>query len=124
YEDGFGMEYPIERQQDGKRFNVRRSRLKTGPVDRPTHFIAGENNKLEMVIDNPTWTTYSPQLKSAIHSANARAKGFESGFNTNAENTTPSSATDEIRIKMMAVLAEATPAMREIPETGTTAIIA
>lgn len=124
YEDGFGMEYPIERQQDGKRFNVRRSRLKTGPVDRPTHFIAGENNKLEMVIDNPTWTTYSPQLKSAIHSANARAKGFESGFNTNAGNTTTSSANDEIMIKMMSVLAENTQVMREIKETGITAIIA
>lgn len=123
YEDGFGMEYPIERQQDGKRFNVRRSRLKTGPVDRPTHFIAGENNKLEMVIDNPTWTTYSPQLKSAIHSANARAKGFESGFNTNAGNTTTSSASDEIMIKMMSVLVENTQVMREIKETGITAII-
>lgn len=123
YEDGFGMEYPIERQQDGKRFNVRRSRLRSGLVDRPTHFIAGENNKLEMVIDNPTWTTYSPQLKSAIHSANARAKGFETGFNTNAGNTTTSSGNDEIMIKMMSVLAENTQVMREIKETGITAVI-
>ena len=79
YEEGY---YPITREQDGKQFTVRQQRLRSGLVNRPTHFIAGENNKLEMVIDQPTWTSYSPQLQSAIHSANARAKGFESGYNT------------------------------------------
>lgn len=101
FEDGFGMEYPITRSQDGKQFNVRRERLRSGLVDRPTHFIAGEGRKVEMVIDNPTWTKYPAELKRAIHSANARAKGFETGFNTTSQS---SESNDEIMIMMMATL--------------------
>ena len=123
FEDGFGMEYPINRAQDGKRFNVRRRRLGSGLVDRPTHFIAGENNRVEMVIDNPTWTSYSPQLKSAIYSANARAKGFETGFNTNSSATAAASGDDEIMIKMMALLDRNSRVLERIEETGITAVI-
>ncbi|MGV8914400.1 MAG: phage tail tape measure protein [Kaistella sp.] len=101
FEDGFGMEYPITRSQDGKQFNVRRERLRSGLVDRPTHFIAGEGRKVEMVIDNPTWTKYPAELKRAIHSANARAKGFETGFNTTSQS---SESSDEVLIMMMATL--------------------
>ena len=123
FEDGFGMEYPMTRSQDGKRFNVRKSRLKSGLVDRPTHFIAGENNKVEMVVDNPTWTSYPPQLKSAIYAANARANGFESGFNTKGETTTTSSGNDEMIMMMMHVLKENTSVMREIKDYGIQAVI-
>ncbi len=120
YEEGFntmGDEYPIQRQQDGKRFNVRRRGLRSGLVDRPTHFIAGENG-VEMVIDSPTWTSYSPELKSAIYSANARAKGFESGFNTVPEKTPTSGNNDEVILKMMNVLGEYTSVMKDIKENG------
>lgn len=117
YEEGYGMEYPIQREQDGKVFNVRRRRLSSMLVDRPTHFIAGENG-VEMVIDNPTWTSYSPQLKSAIYSANARAKGFEKGFNTSGENN------DELMLKMMAVLHQNTVVMEDIRRNGISAYIA
>lgn len=122
FEDGFGMEYPMTRAQDGKRFNVRRRPLRSGLVDRPTHFIAGENNNLEMVIDTPTWTSYSPQLKSAIYSANARAKGFETGFNT-TQSSVNSSGNDEIMIKMMALMSKNIEVLEYIRDTPPVAII-
>lgn len=123
YEDGFGMEYPITRQQDGKRFNVRRSRLKSGLVDRPTHFIAGENRKVEMVVDNPTWKTYPQELKNAIHSANARANGFESGFNAKGGTKTTSSGNDELMIKMMSLMSKNIEVLEYIRDTPPIAII-
>lgn len=123
YEDGFGMEYPITREQDGKRFNVRRSRLKSGLVDRPTHFIAGENRKVEMVVDNPTWKTYPQELKNAIHSANARANGFESGFNTKGGTNTTSSGNDEIMIRMMSLMSKNIEVLEYIRDTPPIAII-
>ncbi len=76
-----------------------------------------------MVIDTPTWTSYSPQLKSAIHSANARAKGFETGFNTSAGNTTTSSGNDEIMLQMMGLIRTNIDVLNEIRETGIQAYI-
>lgn len=123
FEEGFGMEYPITRAQDGKRFNVRKSRLKSTLVDRPTHFIAGENNKVEMVIDSPTWTSYAPQLKNAIYAANARANGFESGFNMKKESTQASGGNDEIMIKMMSLMSKNIEVLEYIRDTPPIAII-
>lgn len=120
YEDGFGTEYPIERQQDGKRFNVRRKRLMSGLVDRPTHFIAGENNRVEMVIDNPTWTKYPAELKQAIYSANSRAKGFEGGFNKEVQ----SSGSDEMLILMMGTISRMNSTLDNIQKNGIEAKIA
>ena len=124
FEDGFGMEYPMTRAQDGKRFNVRKSRLKSGLVDRPTHFIAGENNRVEMVVDNPTWTSYPPQLKTAIYAANARANGFESGFNTKGATSTGSTGNDEMMIAMMSLIGKNIEVLSDIKQTGIQAIIA
>lgn len=82
FEDGFGMEYDMLRQQDGKRFNVVRKPLKSGPVYRPTHFIAGENNKMEMVIDNKTYRGFPASFRRALHNEIAYsqgAQGYERG---------------------------------------------
>ncbi|WP_165571964.1 phage tail tape measure protein [Chryseobacterium vrystaatense] len=120
YEDGYNMmdqEYPMIRQQDGRRFNVRRKKLSSGLVDRPTHFIAGEN-KVEMVIDNPTWTTYSPALKDAIYTANARAKGFESGFNTVSPLKPTSVSSDEANILIAQALHRYSNVMEDIKTNG------
>lgn len=125
FEEGYNMydkEYPMQRAQDGKKFNVRRSRLKSGLVNKPTHFIAGEAG-VEMVIDSPTWTTYSPELKSAIYSANTRARGFETGYNTVPEKQITSSNNDDVMIKMMGVLSEFTQTMKVIQDEGIEAYI-
>ncbi|MCX8533114.1 hypothetical protein [Chryseobacterium luquanense] len=121
YESGFNMtgnEYPMIRQQDGKKFNVRRRRLSSGLVDRPTHFIAGEN-QVEMVIDNPTWTTYSPELKRAILSANSRkAVGFENGYNTQPVTEPNSSGSDDMMIMLINALNKSNEIMEDIKDNG------
>lgn len=124
YEDGFGMEYPIERAQDGKKFNVRRKRLSSGLVDRPTHFIAGENNKVEMVIDNPTWTSYPDELKRAIYSANARAKGFENGFNTIGGTGKQTESNDDVMIMLISTVNRMNTTLDNIEKNGIQAKIA
>ncbi|AZA93054.1 phage tail tape measure protein, TP901 family, core region [Chryseobacterium nakagawai] len=117
YEGGFNTEYPIIREQDGRRFNVKRKKLVSGAVDRPTHFIAGENG-VEMVIDNPTWTTYSPALKQAIYSANAKARGYEYGYNIN-ETLKPTSVTSEESNLLLAnALIKYSGVMEKIQEKG------
>lgn len=124
YEDGFGMEYPIERAQDGKKFNVRRKRLSSGLVDRPTHFIAGENDKVEMVIDNPTWTSYPEELKRAIYSANARAKGFENGFNTIGGTGKQTESNDDVMIMLISTVNRMNTTLDNIEKNGIQAKIA
>lgn len=79
YEDGFGMNYDMRRQQDGKKFNVVRKPLRSGEVYRPTHFIAGEKG-VEMVIDSPTYTRFRPEVKKILHNEIAYARGFEGGY--------------------------------------------
>lgn len=83
FEDGFGLNYNMQRAQDGKKFSVVRKPLKSGPVYRPTHFIAGENNKVEMVIDNQTYKGFSPSFRKALHNEIAYSRGsqgFEGGY--------------------------------------------
>ncbi len=125
YESGFNtdQEYPITRSQDGRTFRARRRKLQSGPVDRPTHFIAGEGNKLEMVIDHPTWTSYPPELKQAIHSANARANGYESGYNVRPEAQPVSSGSDAVTIELLQVLHEYKDVMQDIRRFGIKAVI-
>ena len=124
YEDGYGMEYPMQRAQDGKKFNVRRKRLSSRLVDRPTHFIAGENNKVEMVIDNPTWTSYPDELKRAIYSANARAKGFENGFNTIGGTGKQTESNDDVMIMLISTVNRMNTTLDNIEKNGIQAKIA
>ena len=72
------MEYDMMREQDGKKFRTVRRRLTSGLVDRPTHFIAGENG-VEMVIDNPTYTKFPESVKRTLNRQIAIAKGYEGG---------------------------------------------
>ena len=68
-----------------------------------------------MVIDNPTWNKYPAELKRAIHSANSRAKGFETGFNASGNG---SDSNDEIMIKMMQTLARTNETLDNIQKYG------
>jgi tubulin-specific chaperone A len=119
YETGFNTdgEYPIIREQDGRRFKVKRRRLSSGLVDRPTHFIAGEN-AVEMVIDNPTWTSYSPALKEAIYTANARARGYEGGYNTIPKNESATAADNDVMLLIIQTLNKTNEVMEKIQNDG------
>lgn len=90
FEDGY---LDVIREQDGKKFRAKKGGVaKTGLVDRPTHFLAGEQGQHfpEMIIDGPTWKRMDPDLKYAIANDIQRVKGFEDGHYPNvasAENS-------------------------------------
>lgn len=120
YEQGFGMEYDMMREQDGKKFRTVRRRLTSGLVDRPTHFIAGENG-VEMVIDNPTYTKFPESVKRTLNRQIAIAKGYEGGrypFLSNGNET--SSPKDDLMIEL---LMENREAIRELRKTRFTAVV-
>ena len=120
YEQGFGMEYDMMREQDGKKFRTVRRRLTSGLVDRPTHFIAGENG-VEMVIDNPTYTKFPESVKRTLNRQIAIAKGYEGGrypYLSNPNDT--SSPKDDLMIEL---LMENREAIRELRKTRFTAVV-
>ena len=120
YEQGFGTEQDVIREQDGKRFRAVRRRLTSGLVDRPTHFIAGENG-VEMVIDNPTYTKFPESVKRTLNRQIAIAKGYEGGrypFLSNGNET--SSPKDDLMIEL---LMENREAIRELRKTRFTAVV-
>ncbi|KFC19385.1 phage tail tape measure protein [Chryseobacterium sp. FH1] len=91
YEQGFGMEYDMRREQDGKKFRVQRKPLKSGEVYRPTHFIAGEKGT-ELVIDSPTYSRFRPEVKNILRNEIASSRGFEGGYYPYLENNSVSNS--------------------------------
>lgn len=83
YESGY---YNVQREQDGKLFKAAfGGESRTGVVDKPTVFLAGEGGKNfpEMIIDGRSFKQMSPDVKQALYSELARVKGFERGYNQN-----------------------------------------
>lgn len=84
YEDGL---YPVEREQDGKMFNAHYGgKSKTGIVDKPTLFLAGEQGKdaPEMIINGTDYSNFTPEFKDSLHREVARVKGYQDGFYNNS----------------------------------------
>lgn len=81
---------PIEREQDGKMFNaVYGGASRSGVVDKPTVYLAGEGGKNfpEMIIDGRTLKQFDPGLKQSLYRELARVRGFENGhYNPQAES--------------------------------------
>lgn len=119
YEKGFGIEYDMMREQDGKKFRTVRRRLTSGLVDRPTHFIAGENG-VEMVIDSPTYTKFPESVKRTLNRQIAIAKGYEGGKYPYLSKNDNSSQRDDA---MMELLIENREAIRELRKTRFTAVV-
>ena len=109
YEEGYGMEYDIKRSQDNKQFRVKRKNLTSGLVDRPTHFIAGENG-VEMVIDSPTYTGFRPEFKRMLHDEISYSRGYENGYYP--EKSSSNSGSNEE--KLMMIIEKNTIAMNSI----------
>ncbi len=132
YEEGLYPEF-VKREQDGKTFKASfGGNTKSGMVKKPTYFLAGEGNKPEMVIDNKAWTKMNPDLKDSLIRELRGIKGFENGYYkdgllyTGPENPkpeTPSGSNDELLMMMLKVISENTELMRDIKETGLTAIV-
>jgi len=84
YEDGFyGDKFPVQRSQDGKMFNASfGGESKSGIVDQPTVFLAGEQGKSapEMIISGQDWTAMNPAIKDSVSREIGRVRGFQDGM--------------------------------------------
>ncbi len=79
----------VQREQDGKMFNASfGGESRTGLVDKPTVFLAGEGGKNfpEMIIDGASFKQMNPDVKQALYGELARVKGYEKGFVQNDTN--------------------------------------
>lgn len=129
YEQGLYPEY-VEREQDGKKFKAGfGGRTKSGMVTKPTYFLAGENYKPEMVIDNKAYRDLSPYTRNLLINELRGIKGFENGYyNPQAMRievpatsapTEPNNGNDLV----VALLSENLSLMRDIKENGMVAIV-
>lgn len=86
FESGFYDELMVRRAQDGRMFNAQfGGESRSGVVDKPTVFLAGEGGKNfpEMIIDGRTMRQLDPLLKEQLYSEIARVRGFENGHYAN-----------------------------------------
>lgn len=82
YEEGLYPEY-VKREQDGKVFKSRYGgKTRSGMVNRPTHFLTGENGP-EMIIDSNAYRNLSPETRDNLERELRRIKGFEGGYYNN-----------------------------------------
>jgi TP901 family phage tail tape measure protein len=84
FEEGF---YPVQRAQDGKMFNAQfGGQTKSGMVNKPTMFLAGENGP-ELIVDSKAFRQINPDIRSSFQREIARVKGFEAGYYPQPTNT-------------------------------------
>ncbi|MCB0448166.1 MAG: hypothetical protein KDD03_11790, partial [Gelidibacter sp.] len=107
YEQGY---YNVTREQDGKNFNAQfGGESRSGLVDKPTVFLAGEGGKNfpEMIIDGNSYKQMSPMVKEALNYEIARIKGFQNGYYQNQTQqpefkaTNNTSATDIMLVEAL-----------------------
>jgi len=84
YEEGFyGDKFPVKREQDGKIFNaINGGMSRSGLVDQPTTFLAGEQGKQapEMIITGGDYAKLTPDLKETLNRQLSTVRGFQDGF--------------------------------------------
>lgn len=106
YEQGFyGNTMAVRREQDGKIFNAEYGGdSRSGVVDKPTMFLAGEGGKNfpELIVSGPDLKQLDPSLKESLYKELGRIKGYENGYykslGDSATNTTNSKPTDAMLI--------------------------
>lgn len=129
FEQGLYPEY-VEREQDGRKFKAGfGGRTKSGMVTKPTYFLAGENYKPEMVIDNKAYRDLSPYTRNLLINELRGIKGFENGYYNpqsmrievpaTSAPTEPNNGNDLV----VALLSENLSLMRDIKENGMVAIV-
>ena len=80
YQDGL---YNVTREQDGKPFKARfGGESRSGLVDFPTVFMAGEEGKTrpEMIINGQDYANFSESFKDSLYRELGRVKGFADGY--------------------------------------------
>jgi len=97
FESGYYNKFPVQREQDGKVFNAAfGGDSRSGIVDKPTVFLAGEGGKNfpEMIIDGRTLKQFDPELKNRLYNELSRVRGFETGFYKENTNQSTNSGFD------------------------------
>ena len=130
FEQGLYPEY-VEREQDGKKFKAGfGGRTKSGMVTKPTYFLAGENYKPEMVIDNKAYRDLSPYTRNLLINELRGIKGFENGY-YNPQSmrievpATPTPAVSSIPNDfLVSLIAENTEVMKELRDLKENGVIA
>lgn len=126
YESGY---YPVQREQDGKMFNAAfGGDSKTGMVNKPTVFLAGEGGKNfpEMIIDGRSFKQMNPEVKQALYSELARVKGFERGYGqtqTNPVTFSQTGTTSTADPLLIATLSRTNELLEKIEQDGFVAIL-
>jgi TP901 family phage tail tape measure protein len=135
YEEGY---YPVKREQDGKVFQAKRGGYaKSGMVNKPTHFLAGENGQFfpEMIIDGRSFKNFSPELKENLYNELNGIRGYERGYipHPNPPQRGGSNSTSQIggknidnrnfNIGLETLIRENVAILREIKEDGIMAVV-
>lgn len=130
YEAGLYNNDVVKREQDGKLFNAAYGgNTKSGLVSKPTYFLAGENNRPEIVIDNNAYRRMNPAVRDALIKELRGIKGFEGGLYNKDTNRIEvpaaggSTTQDEVLKMVAAALAENTAVMRDLRTNGLTAVV-
>ena len=124
-ESGFYDELMVRRAQDGRMFNAQfGGESRSGVVDKPTVFLAGEGgqNFPEMIIDGRTMRQLDPLLKEQLYSEIARVRGFENGHyaNPGAVDLAPLQTLLE---QNAVVMSQMTTAINKLQEDGVLAVM-
>lgn len=118
FEQGYGM---VRREQDGKLFNAAYGgESRSGVVDKPTVFLAGEGGKNfpEMIIDGRTLKQFNPDLKNSLYRELGRIKGFEGGYYKNDSYQVPINNNNEGNTSLAMALNRNSDILERLEENG------
>jgi TP901 family phage tail tape measure protein len=121
FEKGYyGNTMAVRREQDGKLFNAGfGGQSRSGVVDKPTVFLAGEGGKNfpELIINGPDLKQFNPDLKNSLYRELGRIRGFESGYYP--DNPQPGGSGDDgTKAMMISVLNRTADILERIEADG------
>lgn len=122
FEKGFyGNTVAVQREQDGKLFNANfGGDSRSGVVDKPTMFLAGEGGKNfpELIVSGPDLKRFNPDLKNSLYRELGRVRGYENGFYKNVPQGDSTSNDDDIKLKMIEVVGRTAMVLERIEAEG------
>ena len=127
YEKGFyNNTMQVRREQDGRLFNAAYGGVsRSGVVDKPTVFLAGEGGKNfpEMIIDGRTLKQFNPDLKNSLYRELGRVRGFENGYYGKEGYQVPKEESNDSYAMFAAALNRNSAIMERLEENGVIAYI-
>ena len=127
YEKGFyDNTVAVRREQDGKVFNAAYGgESRSGVVDKPTMFLAGEGGKNfpELIISGPDLKQFDPNLKQSLYREIGRVKGYEDGYYKNVEGAPINDDDRKLKMMMISALNRYSDVLERIEENGLEAYV-